>query len=617
MPLFSVDDFHSDPESHLTSIVVANKNELLLLAAKFGVALPPNAKKDVVRNYIVQHCISEDLVDSSEGSKYIVDVGDKSSDVEYMKLAIHLGNVKQHRAEPLGDKDGRTDRGLFCNYYKKEGHIISNCPNPACKKGEVTENRAPVKMFPGHKSDTGKEPAMHWVSQDKILFEKSICNGTISLHSSDKPIKVRMLRDTGSNQSILIKSVVPNLTLLDENVIVRDLTDAKLLPLTEVFMVCPYVTGKVKMAVREGNFPLPNVQVLLGNDLAGELLLPNLIMYETPGIIEESENEKESKVEGCVNVTTRSMVNNDRVKYLQHLNEEQRCDIENLLRQYEDVCSDNPRECSVISHDIELLPGTRPIRQNYYRINFEKRKVMQEEVEYLLKHKLAVPSKSPWASPCLLVPKSNGKRMVNDVIRDLDGVYGYLDDILVVSDTWEEHLGKLKALLDRFRRLSLTINLAKSNFASARVKYLGHVIGSGEILPKTTNIKAILDYPLPTNRKEVDACDYGVGAVLLQEKPETNLFHPVSYYSCRLKKHQRLLSTVEKELLPIVQALQKYEVYVSTNNPITVYTDHNPLVLWSLYLQNFNISVQHIHGQDNGIADALSRTPVPGNIVPS
>ncbi|XP_064078263.1 uncharacterized protein LOC135195748 [Macrobrachium nipponense] len=189
-------------------------------------------------------------------------------------------------------------------------------------------------------------------------------------------------------------------------------------------------------------------------------------------------------------------------QYLQHLNEEQRCDIKNLLRQYEDVCSDNPRECSVISHDIELLPGTLPIRQNYYRTNFEKRKV--------------------------------------------------------------------------------------------------------------------------------DACDYGVGAVLLQEKPETNLLHPVSYYSCRLKKHQRSLSTVEKELLAIVQALQKYEVYVSTNNPITVYTDHNPLVFlnrarnvnqkilrWSLYLQNFNISVHHIRGQDNRIADALSRTPVPGNIVPS
>ncbi|XP_068208345.1 uncharacterized protein [Palaemon carinicauda] len=204
-----------------------------------------------------------------------------------------LGNVKQHRAEPLGDKDGKTDRGLFCNYCKKEGHMISNCPNPACKRGKLTENRAPVKVFPGYKSDAGKESVMHCVSQDKNLFEKFICNGTISLHSTDKPIKVRMLRDTGSNQSILIKSVVPNLTLLDEKVVVRDLTDTKLLPLTEVFMDCLYVTSKVKMAVREGNFPLQNVQVLLGNDLAGELLLPNLIMYETPGIIEESENERD------------------------------------------------------------------------------------------------------------------------------------------------------------------------------------------------------------------------------------------------------------------------------------------------------------------------------------
>ncbi|XP_064111147.1 uncharacterized protein LOC135218637 [Macrobrachium nipponense] len=116
-----------------------------------------------------------------------------------------LGNVKQHRAELLGDKDGKTSRGLFCNYCKKEGHMISNCPNPACKRGKVTENRAPVKVFPGYKSDAGKESAMHCVSQDKNLFEKFICNGTISLHSSDKPIKVRMLRDTGSNQSILIK----------------------------------------------------------------------------------------------------------------------------------------------------------------------------------------------------------------------------------------------------------------------------------------------------------------------------------------------------------------------------------------------------------------------------
>ena len=91
--------------------------------------------------------------------------------------------------------------------------------------------------------------------------------------------------------------------------------------------------------------------------------------------------------------------------------------------------------------------------------------------------------------------------------------------------------------------------------------------------------KTVLSTPDPSKpfTLQVDACDYGVGAVLLQENPETKLLHPVSYFSSRLKKHQRSLSTVEKELLAIVQALQKFEVYFSTNNHILIYSDHNPL----------------------------------------
>ena len=52
-----------------------------------------------------------------------------------------LGNVKHNRAEQLGDRDKKTDSSLFCNYCKKEGHVISECPNPACKKGKVTESK--------------------------------------------------------------------------------------------------------------------------------------------------------------------------------------------------------------------------------------------------------------------------------------------------------------------------------------------------------------------------------------------------------------------------------------------------------------------------------------------
>ena len=53
MSQFSVEEFFSDPASHLNSILYAKKGELLELAIKFGVVPPPNAKKDVLRKLVV------------------------------------------------------------------------------------------------------------------------------------------------------------------------------------------------------------------------------------------------------------------------------------------------------------------------------------------------------------------------------------------------------------------------------------------------------------------------------------------------------------------------------------------------------------------------------------
>ena len=80
-------------------------------------------------------------------------------------------------------------------------------------------------------------------------------------------------------------------------------------------------------------------------------------------------------------------------------------------------------------------------------------------------------------------------------------------------------------------------------------------------------------------------------------------------------------STIEKEALALVWAVQYFDVYLSSASvPITVYTDHNPLVFidrmrtsnqrimrWSLILQPYSLKIVHIKGIDNVIADALSR----------
>ena len=70
-----------------------------------------------------------------------------------------------------------------------------------------------------------------------------------------------------------------------------------------------------------------------------------------------------------------------------------------------------------------------------------------------------------------------------------------------------------------------------------------------------------------------------------------------------------------------MSAVQHFEVYVSSGvGEVIVYSDHNPLAFlakfrssnarvfrWSLILQPYGLSVRHIAGKDNVIADALSR----------
>lgn len=76
----------------------------------------------------------------------------------------------------------------------------------------------------------------------------------------------------------------------------------------------------------------------------------------------------------------------------------------------------------------------------------------------------------------------------------------------------------------------------------------------------------------------VDASNVAAGAVLLQEGDE-GVEHPVCYFSKKFNKSQRNYSTIKKECLALVLALQHFEVYVSSSSlPIVVYSDHNPLV---------------------------------------
>ena len=95
------------------------------------------------------------------------------------------------------------------------------------------------------------------------------------------------------------------------------------------------------------------------------------------------------------------------------------------------------------------------------------------------------------------------QRFMNSTISGLHGCEAYIDDLIVHSDTWSEHMLLLRALFDRLIEARLTVNLARSEFCKGTVQYLGHIVGQSQIKPVTAKIGAILAYPVPKDKKSL------------------------------------------------------------------------------------------------------------------
>ena len=64
----------------------------------------------------------------------------------------------------------------------------------------------------------------------------------------------------------------------------------------------------------------------------------------------------------------------------------------------------------------------------------------------------------------------------------------YLDDVIIFSETWEDHLQCIQSTLKRLRKAGLTVKAKKSQFGADHCTYLGHIIGGGIIQPDTAKV---------------------------------------------------------------------------------------------------------------------------------
>lgn len=99
---------------------------------------------------------------------------------------------------------------------------------------------------------------------------------------------------------------------------------------------------------------------------------------------------------------------------LGHLDVSKRNQLAALNDRFPCLFGDTPTRTHVVEHDIDI-GDSQPIKHRFYRVQPEKRKFLNAEVKYVLENDIAEPSGSSWASPCLLVPKSdNTPRFCND-----------------------------------------------------------------------------------------------------------------------------------------------------------------------------------------------------------
>ena len=271
------------------------------------------------------------------------------------------------------------------------------------------------------------------------------------------------------------------------------------------------------------------------------------------------------------------------------------------------------------------------------------------------------------------------------VFEGIPGIHIVADDIIIASSTVQEHDHILRQVLERAKERNVRFNFNKLQLRVPQVRYLGTIITADGMKPDPDKVKAIVDIPTPTDKADVrrllgminflashipnmsattaplrdllktdvhfqwdlqheaalskikevissapvlcyfdpsktstiqaDASRHGLGACLLQQGK------PIAYASRSLTSSESNYAQIEKELLAIVFAAEKFHQFIY-GFPTNVHSDHKPLEsiftkpLCSvpprlqrmlLRLQKYDLSVKYVSGKLLHVADTLSR----------
>ncbi|KAL2086009.1 hypothetical protein ACEWY4_019329 [Coilia grayii] len=385
------------------------------------------------------------------------------------------------RVHSTGQKSVQSSSALkdmICHYCRKPGHIKSWCPVLEKKASYKSDPYRPIAVVQStHELVSDGEPSGN-VSVDLYEGFKSV--GTLSLSFEEQGAPVSILRDTGAAQSVLLQGVVelPESASLKTSALLKGLGgEFQAVPLYRLYLDSELVSGEVTLGVVP-SLPIEGIQLLLGNDLAGERVSVSPIVGRLPcEALETKALEAEYPAVFSACVVTRSQAQlqkagptcsaqpvslgdtqiepvccvvrqpelldedvssrrepvsahlqnsaalSDLPKLLHHLTPSQQSEMQVLIKSHLPLFRDRPSRTSLTVHDVETGDAT-PIKQHPYRVHPNKLVVMKEELAYMVDIGAVESSQSAWSSPVVLIPKSDGStrfcidyRKVNTVTK--------------------------------------------------------------------------------------------------------------------------------------------------------------------------------------------------------
>lgn len=99
-------------------------------------------------------------------------------------------------------------------------------------------------------------------------------------------------------------------------------------------------------------------------------------------------------------------------------------------------------------------------------------------------------------------------RVMNSILKPLIDQHVcvvYLDDILIASHTFSEHVYHIQLVLDALSKVDLKAKPTKCQFAFPSVDFLGHHVGPGGIGTQPSKVQSIVDYPIPSTAAQLDS----------------------------------------------------------------------------------------------------------------